>query len=193
MLIYDLSIDYGFGQIDINTYEGYLQAKTDIQGRFQLEKNDLEVDLQLEFPKIADIDLYQCRTDIGQPGLEAASLLWRDKAKTEVLEYIGQKSQSGDMLGAIENNVSITDIVEIESFPEPPELNVDVVPKTSPNITFNLGKVSVNLKQGGIKVDVTGKPVAFEYDRANVDILLEKNPYVKIEVVPKGNNIDKII
>lgn len=193
MLLYDLSIDYGFGQIDINTYKGYVKPKTDIQGSFQLEKTDPEVDLQIKFPKIVDIDLYQCRTDMGQPGPEAASLLWRNKAEAEVIEYIGRKAKVGDMLGAIENNVSISDIVEMESFPEPPELNVDVVPKTPPKITFSLGKVLGDIKRGDVKVDVADKPVTLEYDRAKVDIILEKNPYVQIKVVPRGNNIDKII
>lgn len=192
MLAYDLSIDYGFGQIDINTYKGYIKPKTDIHG-FQLDAARPEVDLQIDFPQIEDIDLYQCRTDMGRPGPEAASLMWRDEAKAYVIDYIGQKAQGGDLLGAIEKDVSIADIIESESFPEPPELNVDAVPKTPPKIRFSLGKVSVEPKRGSVKVDVPDKPVTMEYDRAKVDIILEKNPYVKIKAVPTGKNIDKVI
>ena len=107
-------------------------------------------------------------------------------------EYIGSKAAGGDALGAIEKGISIGDIVENESFPEPPEINVDAVPKTPPRITFRYGEIKSDLYRGSVKVNISDKPVTVDHDRARVNIYMEKNPYISIKAVPKGRNIDRI-
>ena len=45
-LIYDLDINFAFGQIGINTYKGYLDPDMNIQGRFKLKKTDPDISFQ---------------------------------------------------------------------------------------------------------------------------------------------------
>lgn len=114
------------------------------------------------------------------------------KQNSTPLEYIGSKAAGGDALGAIEKGISIGDIVESESFSDAPEVNVKAVPKTPPKITFKMGKVNTNFIQGSVKVNSSDKAVTIDYERANVNIFLEQNPYINVKAVPTGKNIDKI-
>ena len=146
--------------------------------------------MENRFPIIVDIDFSQSRAEMGFPGPHMAAASWQEEAKQYVIDYIGQKSSAGDALGAIENQVSIADVVESESYSEPPEVNVDLVPKTPPRITFKMGETRGNLIRGHIEVEVSDKPVTLEYYRAKVDIFMAKNPFITIKTVPLGKNID---
>lgn len=192
MLIYTLDIQFGFGSIGIDTYKGSVDPKMNIHEGFNINSESPEVAVSNTFPIIDDIDVSHCRSDMGQPQLFAASSMWYNEAKQYALEYISSKAAGGDALGAIEKGISISDIVENESFSEPPEVNVEAVPKTPPKVTFKLGKVNTNLLQGSIKVDVSDDPVTIDYERASVNIFMEQNPYITIKAVPTGKNIDKI-
>jgi hypothetical protein len=192
-LIYDLDINFTFGQIGINTHKGYLDPDMNIQGRFKLKKTDPDISISSKQPQINDIDLSQCRAEIGCPSPDAAARIWHDEAKQYVLNYIGQKAADGDALGAIERGVSIADIVSAESFSDPPEFNVDLVPKSRPRISFEMGHVMQSSQYGRIQVDIEGEAVTSCYERAHVNIFMEQNPYIDIKAVPKGKNIDKIV
>lgn len=193
MLLYNLDIRFGFGQIDIDTYKGYVDPHTDIQGSFKLETYPPELSLSNTFPKIVDIDISHCRADMGFPQPYGAAIMWRDEAKFQALEYIGAKAAEGDALMAIEKGITIGDIVERECFPEPPELNIDAVPKNPPKITFEMGRIQKQFYLGTSKVDVADKPVNLDYDRAKVTIGMDKDPYIVIKAVPTGKNIDSYV
>lgn len=193
MLIYNLDIEYGFGDIKIQTKNADAVPKTDVQNRFHMETTYPQLDMQNELPRIKDIDIYDCRTEMDQPGPEAAALIWRDEAKAYVMNYLEQKAQIGDMLGAIEKDFSIGDAVEAETFPGPPELGIDSVPKTPPKIYFQMGKANVRVLRGKTNIDILGRPVNMKYFGANVNISMDKNPYIKITAVPVGKNVDKLI
>lgn len=192
MLIYNLDIQFGFGKIGIDTYKGFIDPKMHIQEGFDMKTQLPELSAVSTFPIIEDIDCSSCRTDMGYPQPFVASTIWRDEAKQYVIEYLGSKAAGGDALGAIEKGITIGDVVESESFPEPPEINVDAVPKTPPRITFRYGEIKSDLSRGSVKVDVSDKPVTMDYERARVNIYMEKNPYISIKAVPKGRNIDRI-
>jgi hypothetical protein len=192
MLIYNLDIQFGFGKIGIDTYKGFIDPTIDIQESFDMKTKSPELSLSNAFPIIEDIDCSHCRTDMGYPQPYVASSMWHNEAKQYVIEYIGSKAAGGDALGAIEKGISIGDIVENESFSESPEINVDVVPKTPPRITFRYGEIKSDLSRGGVKVDVSDKPVTVDYERARVNIFMERNPYITIKAEPKGKNIDRI-
>lgn len=190
MLIYDLNIRFGFGEIGINTYKGNIDIKTDIQESFDMNYTKPQQSITTSQPNIAEIDYTQCWTEIGNPSISTAIHLWHNEAKQQTLDHIANKSVEGDTLGAIENNVSIADIVENESFPEPPEINVDLVPKSPPKIAFILGTIKTDMHQGNVNVDISDKPVTIKYDRANVSIFMKENPYITIKAVDVGENID---
>jgi hypothetical protein len=190
MLAYDLDIRFGFGQIGIDTYPGEIAPRMDIQGGFQLEKKLPEFSGEVTQPIIVDIDFSKCRAEMGCPGPQDAAAQWFEAAKQYAIEYIGQKAAAGDALGAIEKGVSIADVVESESYPPPPEINVDAVPKTPPKITFKMGEIRGELNPGYVKVDVPDKPVTLEYQRAKVNIFMEKEPFITVKARPVGENID---
>ena len=193
MLIYDLDIKFQYGNIGVNTYKGYVDPTTDIQESFNLESQAPKLSTTThDFPRIEEIDISHCRTDMGYPQPFVASNIWHDEARYYTLEHIGNKAAIGDALGAIERGVTIADIVESESFKEPPEINVDIVPKTPPRITFRFGEIKSDLARGSVKVDVSDKPVTMDYDRAKVNIFMEKTPYITIKAVSKGEKIDRI-
>ena len=189
MLSYYLDINFGFGEIGINTYKGDIGLSTDIQESFHLKTSSPKLNHSSTYPKIVDIDLSQCRTDMGYPQLYVAGTQWRDKAKLHALEYVGAKAAEGDALMAIEKGITIVDIVKSE-FPDPPEVNIAAVPKTPPKITFEYGKMQKELSRGSVKVDVAEKPVSLDFKRAKVNISMHKNPYIIIKAMPKGKNID---
>lgn len=191
MLIYDLQIQFGFGRIGIDTYKGFVDPKMHIHEGFDVNTKLPEVDVSSTFPTIEDIDFSHCRADMGQPSLFIAIPMWYNEAKQYAIDYIGNKAAGGDALGAIEKGISIGDIIESESFPEPPEVNVEAVPKAPPKIAFKLGKVNANLSRGSVKVDVSDQPVTMDYEIAKVNIYMEQNPYINIKAVPTGKNIDK--
>jgi len=190
VLSYSLDIQFGFGEIGINTYKGYADPSTDIHGSFKLKTTAPELKHSNTLPEIADIDLSQCRTDMGYPQPHVAALQWRDAAKFHALEYVGAKAAEGDMLMAIERGITIGDIVERESFPEAAEINIDAVPKARPSISFKYGEMQSQLSRGNVKIDVSDKPVTLDYDRAKVNITMEKDPYIVIKAVSTGKNID---
>lgn len=193
MLIYNLDIQFEFGKIGINTYNASIDTKMDIQQQgVEIKTQPSEFSVENTFPIIEDIECSHCRTDMGYPQPLVASTIWRDEAKQYVMEYLGSKSAGGDALGAIEKGISISDIVESESFQEPPEVNVDAVPKTPPRITFRYGEIRSQLLPGNVKVNVSGKPVVIDCEKARINIFMEENPYIAIKAVPKGQNIDSI-
>ncbi|NLZ55033.1 MAG: hypothetical protein GX892_18170 [Thermoanaerobacteraceae bacterium] len=192
MLIYNLDIQFGFGRIGIDTYKGSADPQMHIHEGFDVNTKLPDVNVSITHPIIDDIDLSQCWADMGQPQPLTAAFMWYNKAKQYVMEYLDNKVAGGDALGAIEKGISIGDIVEIESFSEPPEVNVDAIPKTPPKITFKFGEVYTKFSPGGVKVDVSDDPVTLDYERANVNIFMERNPYITIKAVPTGKNIDEI-
>jgi hypothetical protein len=192
MLIYNLDIQFAFGRIGVDTYKGSVDPKMNIHEGVDINTRLPEIALSRSLPVIEDIDASHCWADMGQPKLFSAIPMWYNEAKQYALEYIGSKAAGGDALGAIEKGISIGDIVESESFSDVPEVNVKAVPKTPPKITFKMGKVNTNFIQGSVKVNSSDKTVTIDYERANVNIFLEQNPYINVKAVPTGKNIDKI-
>lgn len=192
MLIYNLDIQFAFGRLGIETYKGSLDPKMNIHEGFDIDTQPPEVELSHTLPIIDKIDVTHCKADMGQPDIFTAIPMWYNEAKQYAIEYIGNKAAGGDALGAIERSVSIGDIVEMESFPEPPEVNVEAVPKAPPKITFKMGSVDAKFLQGKVKVNVAYNPVTMDYERANVNVFLEQNPYITVKAVPTGKNIDMI-
>ncbi|GAQ24372.1 MULTISPECIES: DUF6470 family protein [Tepidanaerobacter] len=126
----------------------------------------------ITFCRIQNIDYSACRAEMGYPSPLTASMMWKDEAEQSVLNYLEAKSASGDALGAIEKgSVSIGDVAESESFTEPPEVNIDAVPKTPPRITFEYGEVN------------------FEF----TPLTIGTNFYISTDIPQKGESINQIV
>ncbi|HHW03169.1 MAG TPA: hypothetical protein GXX35_10230 [Thermoanaerobacterales bacterium] len=156
----------------------------------RIKKPDIAI--STEYPKI-DIDFSLCRAEMGYPTLPEAAVNWRDEGKQAASDYIDMKVAEGNALADIHKGVSIQDIAYDQAFPEPPDFNVDLIPKSRPGITVQTGQVTIEYVPGDIAVSTNPFPVRFSFDRAKVDIYLDKKPYIDIKAVYVGKNFDKRI
>jgi len=188
MMIYKLDIDWEFGQIDIKTYKGEITPKKQNSG-FDMKVKEPEISVSINYPEI-DIDLSRCRSEMGYPAMPELARQLRDEGLQTTLNYIERKSAEGDTLAAIENGVTIQDIAINEAFPEPPDYNVDAIPKSLPDITVKEGRVDIDIAYGWVKVDADFCLPEIDFKKAYVDISMVKNPYIRIKAVPVGKDID---
>jgi hypothetical protein len=148
-----------------------------------------DISISAKFPQI-DIDFSRCQSEMGYPSLPEAAVIWRDEGKQAVSDYIDKKVAEGNTLADIERGVPIQDMAYSDAFPEPPEFNVDMIPKSRPKITVREGKVDIDLIPGDVSVSVKPFPVRFNYERAHVNIYLEKEPYIDIKAVYVEKQLD---
>jgi hypothetical protein len=189
MLLYDLDIKFGFGQIGINIYPGDFSLKKASDSGFDMKIKKPEIIISTRYPEI-NIDFSRCRSEMGYPSLPEAAIQWQDDGKQTVSDYIDKKVAEGNALADIHKGVSIQEIAYSDAFPEPPETNVDFIPKSRPKITVQPGQASVDFTPGDITVSVNPLPVKFNYDRARVNVFLEKKPYIDINAVYVGRKFD---
>jgi len=188
MLIYKLDIDWGFGQIDIKTYKGEVTPKKQNSG-FDMEIKKPDISISTSYPEV-DIELSRCRSEMGYPAMPELARQLRDDGIQAALDYIERKSIEGDTLAAIENGVTIQDVAFNEAFPEPPDYNVDMIPKSMPDITVKEGRVDRDFIYGSVKVHANFPLPSVEFKKAHVNISMAKNPYISIKAVPVGKDVD---
>ncbi|MGB9812189.1 MAG: DUF6470 family protein [Thermovenabulum sp.] len=189
MLIYNLDIKFSFGELGINYKKGNLEIKKDITGGFDLEKNPPELDINLELPKIEKIDLKAPFSEIGLADMPTLSKQWFYENQYLTWQAVEKIVREGDELGAIEKGVSISDIAELNAFPEK-DYNVDLIPDSPPEIFFKEGKINASLKEGFVKVKINPFPIDISYEYGEVKPYLQKPPYIKITAVKVGKNVD---
>lgn len=150
MLKYDIEIKSGFGQININMYNGELSLKRSDSG-FEIKTHKPDISISNSFPQI-DIDTSGCWADIGYLSLFKFGVYNFHKAIKEVDECIYAKVEVGNALGDIENGITVQDVAYDEVSPEPQEVNVGIVPKSRPRISVKEGSVSTEFKPGHVRV-----------------------------------------
>ncbi|KXG78809.1 hypothetical protein AN618_01470 [Fervidicola ferrireducens] len=189
MQIYTLDIQFSFGELGIDYKKGNMEIKKDITGGFDLEKKSPDLEVKVEHPRIERIDLEAPFSEIGLADMPTLARQWFYEAKDLTWQAVEKIVQEGDTLGAIEKEISIADLAEQDAFPEK-DFNVDLIPKTPPDIHFSEGKVDIGLKEGYVKVSVNPFPVDISYEYAKVRPYLEKPPYIKITPVKVGEYMD---
>ncbi|SHM38527.1 hypothetical protein SAMN05660826_00927 [Caldanaerovirga acetigignens] len=189
MQLYALDVQFSFGRLGIEYKRGNMEIKNDIAGGFDLEKKAPELEVKVEHPRIEKIDLEAPFSEIGLADMPTLATKWYYEAKDLTWQAVEKIVQEGDALGAIEKRISIADIAEQNAFPEK-DFNVDLIPKTPPEIHFSEGKVDVSLKEGYVDVSVKPFPVDISYEYARVRPYLEKPPYIKITAVKIGEHTD---
>jgi hypothetical protein len=189
MQIYTLDIQFSFGSLGIEYKKGNMEIKNDIAGGFELKKKAPELDVNVELPEIEKIDLKAPFSEIGLADMPTLARQWFYEAKDLTWQAVERIVQEGDALGAIEKGISIADIAEQNVFPEK-DFNVDIIPKTPPEVYFREGKVDVSLKEGYVDVSVNPFPVDVSYEYSRVRPYLEKPPYIKITAVKIGEYMD---
>ena len=191
MLKYNIDIKFGFGQIGISAYMGELSLKKRNDSGFDINIHKPDISIMTRFPEI-HIDTSACWADIGyQPPLKFAKYCF-DSIAQGVDDYIYQKVAEGNALGDIEKGMTVQDVSYNQALPEHREINVDIIPKSRPQINVKEGSVLTKFTPGHVYVFVDPDQ-QFEYKPANVRIYLEKDSYINIKVVERGSNIDTLI
>ncbi|MDN5331220.1 MAG: hypothetical protein PWP45_445 [Tepidanaerobacteraceae bacterium] len=189
MQVYTLDIQFSFGSLGIEYKRGNMEIKNDFAGGFELKKRAPELDVHVELPGIERIDLKAPFSEIGLADMPTLATQWFYEAKDLTWQAVEKIAQEGDALGAIEKGISIADLAEQNAFPEK-DFNVDIIPKTPPEVYFREGKVDVSLKEGYVDVSVNPFPVDISYEYGKVRPYLEKPPYIKIIAVKIGKYMD---
>ncbi|KYO64118.1 DUF6470 family protein [Thermovenabulum gondwanense] len=189
MQIYNLDIQFSFGELGISYKKGNMDIKRDITGGFDLQKSQPELQLNIEYPKLEKIDLKAPFSEIGLADMPTLSRQWFYEAQDLTWQAVEKIAREGDELGAIEKGVSISELAEFNAFPEK-DYNVDLIPKSPPEIYFQEGKVNASLKEGFVRVNINPFPVDISYEYGDVKTYLQKPPYIKITPVKVGEHVD---
>lgn len=80
------------------------------------------------------IDQSQCWKELGLLSPWDIGAKGAEEGKRAALEAIGRWAEEGDYLAAIEKGNSVADLAA--DLPEPPELILDLLPRTRPKIYF---------------------------------------------------------
>jgi AraC-like DNA-binding protein len=188
MQVYKLDIKWGFGQIDIKTYKGEVTPKKQDSG-FDMDIKKPDISISTSYPEI-DIDLSRCRSEMGYSSMPELARRFRDEGLQAALDYIQSKAAEGDTLAALEKGVTIQDVAFNAAFPEPPDFNVDMIPKSPPQINVKEGRVEIDLIYGSVKVYAKPSFLSIDFKPARVEISMEKNPYISIKAVPVGKDVN---
>lgn len=181
----DIRIHQQFGQIGLNIKEPFLHLKIS-PPRLELDIREAKLNIHSELPKIS-IDQTECFADMDRRTLSQLLRYLEELAWEAGLEGIGKIAQEGDMLGAIEDGITVGDIAFMNN-PQPVDFNVDCIPKHRPRIEFELHPVEYQLNRGQVGVNLVRGDVRLNLDWGKVQVYLRQWPWLEIEYVGKYCN-----
>lgn len=184
----NLDMKIQWGQIGIH-YTPY-QIGMDIKAPdIVLEKRDPELRLQVTFPYIVEIDQTVCFREIGLMNFMDAARQEAQKGQDNALQAIELYARKGDRLAHIEHKSVTVAQVAAEVPEQIKEVNIDMAPKSRPDITFQEGEIRGNLVYGDVNIRLDSGNTGYTFRYGKVDVFLEKEPFVKI--IPTGLVFDK--
>lgn len=181
----DIRIHQQFAQIGLRIQHPVLRLDIS-RPVLDLSISEPRLHIHSELPRI-QIDQTECFADMGKQTPLQFSRSQSQAAREEGLEATGQIVAEGDMLGAIEDGVTVADIALMNT-EESVDFNVDCIPKHRPRIevitypvefSFDRGKVDANLIRGDVKLDL---------DWGKVRVYLRQQPRLEIEYVGRHYN-----
>lgn len=185
MVSLDIAIQWG--QIGIQHIP--FQVDMDIKSPDMiLKKRDPELQLQVTFPYIVEIDQRACFREIGLLNFLDIARQEAQEGQANVLQAIERYAQKGDRLARIENkDVTIAQVAS--EVPErPADVNIDVVPKSRPDITFQEGDVRGDLVYGDVETRLNPGNLGYTSRQGRLEFYMEKEPYIRISA--KGQIFD---
>ncbi|NLI94158.1 MAG: hypothetical protein GX434_18760 [Peptococcaceae bacterium] len=166
----------------------------DVQYELKQTKPDLEVkqlpaelDLEITNPDLK-IDYTPMLESIGLGSFAFVTRTFVDAAKEEYLMNLEKEMQVGDQIGAIENEMSIGDILFKST--EPKEAEIELAAISPIEITYIPATVKPNAELGGVEFNLNYGSISVEnFVFPSVKGYLEQEPYLKIE--PVGQALDR--
>lgn len=181
----ELKISQQFGRIGLEKYDARYELR---QKQPNLDIKQTPTDFWLEFkePELT-IDYSPRLHALGHGGIEFMSRTYGGESQSEYLANLEQTTRVGYSIGAIENDMSIGEIVFQNTAPK--EKGVGIMPLPPINISYEPGDVRPGANLGGVKADLDyGKVTIENFVFPKIKVFLEQEPYIKIESV--GQTID---
>lgn len=142
--------------------------------RLHLEQITPQVLVEREAPAVK-IDLSEPLGDIGLKDTLALARFYRDVSQRKGLEAVARLAQEGDQFLEIHHGVTVTDVVAMRTDPVIPELTVEALPKSRPEIEFS-GGVHISVEAGHVRGTFQPGAVSLRLHPGKVDVSAEAAP-----------------
>lgn len=164
----------------------------------QFELKHEKLDLQIkQTPAELDLETTQLELKIDYTpmleslGLGSMAFITRSFTNATQQEYLADLEKEallGDQLGAIENGLSIGEIIYRSLQPQDPE--IELVPLSPIDITYKPASLKTRAQLGGVETNFSfGKIHAVDFVFPSLKLFMEQEAYLKIEAV--GQVFDK--
>lgn len=139
-----------------------------------------QVELQTSGPQIF-VDQRIPMAEVGLGDYNHFSRQAAYKGKSTVLEGIRRVAQEGDRMAAeMTTQNTIARIAKSKMLQQVPEINVDVSPKTAPEIEFHYD-LNVNWREGEVKIDFDMAPPQIKWYLGQVDVSNSRGQYLDLK------------
>ena len=183
-----LRIDQLFGRIGLSIKDPVLHLDV-TSPRLNVKSNPPRLEITSRLPDIS-IDQTQCFADMGKRTPPDFTRYMAELAWSLGQQGIKRIAAEGEMLGAIEDGVTVSDIAFENSF-DIKEYDVAAVPSHRPEIGFALYPVKIKVEPGTVEADLEPGAVRGNLDWGQVRAYLLQPPQLDIQYV--GRNYDNII
>lgn len=134
----------------------------------RLEQRFPRLDVDVEPPAVL-IDLSDPLAEIGLKDPLRFARSVKEESRQAALAAIASLAREGDRLAALEEGVTVADVVAMRTTPPVPELNVAALPRSRPRIEAR-GGVSVRWELGGVQGELLPGGVAVQFVPGTVEI-----------------------
>lgn len=191
MNIGSIRITQTYGRIGIRQYPAKINIEQNLPNA-DIMQHKAELKIENILPKVY-IDQSECFAELGIKTALRLTKDFYDESLRAGLESISKIAQEGERLMRIEDGGDpIIEIAEESMYEELCEINVDIAPKSRPQIEVREGKAEIEVKPMPPIINWAVYPKAnIDATRHKVDIYMEVWPDIKFEYV--GNNIDREI
>jgi len=187
---YTLDINFNFGEIGIKTQNAKIDLKIpNVSNNFEISREMPKLDVKFTYPDLK-IDLSKPFSEIGLMKFYDLAALEANKGRENAENYIEKKVQEGRMFAKIEQKIPVFKIIGDEAFGKEYDFNVDLIPKSRPEMKLEEGKVYTDFIPGGVRVNLNYEMIELNYERPKMKIFMERNPYIKIRAIPIENKVD---
>ncbi len=181
-----IKIESQNAQIGIERQDGQLDIKQN-QFPMNLKTKAPELNLQIEYP-VVYIDQRQCFSEAGLKNNMDMSKTFYQKGKQAALQAISRIASEGRAMANIQNGSVIARLAEGRSKPKEKPYNFDMIPKSSPIISVEEGKINGHLDRGEIDIKMDNITPQIDYKPAKVEIYIKQKQSINIQYI--GENVD---
>jgi hypothetical protein len=172
-----IRIDQQFARIGLDIQKPLLALHT-THPKIELDIKKPELNIHSPRPRLY-IDQTQCFADAGKRTPSEFSRYYADLGKQAALEATGDIAAEGDMLGHIEQGITLEQIAA-GKMDNMVDFNVTAIPKQPPEIDWDIRPVEIELNRGQVDLKLNRGTVENNFQWGKVNLYLEQKNYLKI-------------